>query len=97
MADNWDSFLSGIKNTEPFKVEIKRPVVMITGGTRGVGAGIAEQFAKDGYNLILGFRVNMDVAEKFREYLLAKYGEQYTSNKQDVVAEKVEKVWISSN
>ena len=89
MADNWDSFLSGIKPTEPFKVEIKRPVVMITGGTRGVGAGIAEQFAKDGYNLILGFRANMDVAEKFREYLLAKYGEQYSSNKQDVTAEKV--------
>ena len=51
-----------------------RPVVIITGGTRGIGSGIAEMFAAEGYSLILGFRENVDAAEKFRNHLLEKYG-----------------------
>ena len=50
----------------------RRPVAMITGGTRGIGAGIAEQLGPD-YDLILGFRANVDAAEKFRAQLLEKY------------------------
>ena len=48
-----------------------RPLAMITGGTRGVGAGIAEEFVKDGYNVILGYRANVDAAETFKEYLFS--------------------------
>ena len=51
-----------------------RPIVLITGGTRGIGSGIAEMFAAEGYNLILGFRENVEAAEKFKNHLLEKYG-----------------------
>jgi len=54
----------------------KHPVAMITGGTQGIGSGIAEMFAEDGYDLILGFRENVSAAEKFKVQLLEKYRSQ---------------------
>jgi len=54
----------------------KRPVAMVTGGTRGIGSGIAEMFAEDGYDLILGFRENVSAAEKFKKELIEKYDGQ---------------------
>jgi len=52
------------------------PVAMITGGTRGIGSGIAEMFAEEGYDLILGFREDINAAEKFKTQLLQKYEDQ---------------------
>ena len=49
-------------------------VALITGGTRGIGSGIAEMFAKEKFDLILGFRDNFSAAEKFREGVVEKYG-----------------------
>ena len=41
--------------------------------------GIAEMFAEDGYDLILGFRENVSAAEKFKVQLLEKYRSQNAS------------------
>ena len=38
--------------------------------------GIAEMFAEDGYDLILGFRENVTAAEKFKDQLLQKHRSQ---------------------
>ena len=38
--------------------------------------GIAEMFAEDGYDLILGFRENVNAAEKFKKELMEKYDGQ---------------------
>ena len=38
--------------------------------------GIAEMFAEEGYDLILGFRENVTAAEKFKTQLLQKYKSQ---------------------
>ena len=35
--------------------------------------GIAEMFAEEGYDLILGFRENINAAQKFKTQLLQKY------------------------
>jgi len=50
-----------------------RKVALVTGGTRGIGSGIAEMFAHEGFNLVLGFRDNFEAAEKFRQKLVSKY------------------------
>ena len=42
--------------------------------------GIAEMFAEDGYDLILGFRENVTAAEKFKNQLLQKHGSQNVMN-----------------
>ena len=43
--------------------------------------GIAEMFAEDGYDLILGFRENVSAAEKFKKELVEKYDGQNVRTK----------------
>ena len=49
-----------------------RKVVLITGGTRGIGKSVAERFAKEGYNLVLNYvSENTDIESiknNFKEY-----------------------------
>lgn len=40
------------------------PVVLITGGSRGLGRGIAAQLATEGYSLVLGYRNREDAVQK---------------------------------
>ena len=51
-----------------------RPVVVIRGGTRGIGLAIAQRFADDGYDLLITFRGDEDVARQAREALAGSIG-----------------------
>ena len=46
-------------------LKIKGKTAVITGGTKGIGAGIAEVFAAEGVNLALAFRSDAEGAESF--------------------------------
>ncbi|QFU16296.1 glucose 1-dehydrogenase [Microvirga thermotolerans] len=41
-----------------------RPVVLITGGSRGIGAAVAQLAAQRGYDVAIGYRSDRDAAER---------------------------------
>ena len=53
---------------------IKMKVDIMTGGTRGIGLGIAKCLARDGYNLVLGYHVNHTAAQLAQESIEKEYG-----------------------
>lgn len=50
-----------------------KPVAVITGGTRGIGRGIAEALAEDGFDLLVSYNSNVSAAEDF----VAELGKRY--------------------
>lgn len=59
---------------------------IVTGGTRGIGLGISEQLAQDGYNLILGFNANEEAAQQAKITLESSYGIKVYTIKGDVAS-----------
>lgn len=50
--------------------------VFVTGGARGIGQGIVNALAADGYDLAFSFSASADLAEKLRDELRARYPDQ---------------------
>jgi NAD(P)-dependent dehydrogenase (short-subunit alcohol dehydrogenase family) len=59
-------------------------VAIVTGGTRGIGLGISQQLAFDGYHLIIGFNSNETAAEETKKTLESDYGVKVYPIKGDV-------------
>lgn len=71
---------------------LKGKSAIITGGVRGIGFGIAEEFAAQGANLMLCYRSNDEAAERAKSEL-EKYGTKVILSKGDVCdAEYAERV-----
>ena len=47
---------------------------LITGASGGIGAAIAEAFAKEGYNVVLNYNKNEQRAQNLAEKLSRNYG-----------------------
>lgn len=62
-------------------------LAIVTGGTRGIGWGISQQLARDGYNLILGFNANEEAASTAKTTLESTYGVKVHTIKGDVAEE----------
>jgi 3-oxoacyl-[acyl-carrier protein] reductase len=44
--------------------QTQRPVALVTGGSRGIGAAVVRQLAQDGYDVSMCFRSNQEAADK---------------------------------
>ena len=48
--------------------------VIVTGGSKGIGSGISEVFAKEGANLVINYHSDSVSSEAFSKELMDKYG-----------------------
>ena len=58
--------------------------VIVTGGSRGIGASISKRFAKDGYNIVINYVNNDERANKLKDELENKYKAEVLLVKADV-------------
>ena len=67
---------------------------IVTGGTRGIGLGISQLLARDGYNLILGFNTNEEAASIAKTTIESAYGVEVHTVKGDVAqGSTIEKIF----
>lgn len=59
---------------------------LVTGGTRGIGFGIANSLARDGYNLVLGFNADEDRASASAAKLREDHGVEVACVGGDIAA-----------
>lgn len=72
-----------------------RKNVLITGGSRGIGAAIAHEFAKNNYNIIVNYVNKEETARKLCEELQTKYGVEAIAIKADVSKEEEVKKMVA--
>ncbi|MDR1300405.1 MAG: glucose 1-dehydrogenase [Candidatus Nomurabacteria bacterium] len=62
-------------------------VALVTGASRGIGRATAEEFAKNGANVVINYQNSKEVAEKFAAELQQKYGVQAVAIQADISSE----------
>lgn len=67
---------------------LKGKVVIVTGGSKGVGAGISEVFAQEGASVVIDFRSDAVQGQTFAESLAEKYGVETLAIQADVSREE---------
>lgn len=53
---------------------LENKTVVITGGSRGIGKGIAEEMAKQGAHIAFTFVSSVEKAQQFEQHLMSEYG-----------------------
>ena len=73
---------------------MSKKTVIVTGGSRGIGAAISERFAKEGYNVVINFKSNVEKAEKLKKRLASDYQADILLVKADISNEDDVKMLI---
>jgi len=63
----------GLGRPSPDLATVRVRVVLVTGGTRGIGAAICQQLAAEGANIAAGYWRGRESAEKFHASMTAEY------------------------
>jgi 3-oxoacyl-[acyl-carrier protein] reductase len=76
--------------------DTKKPVAVVTGASRGIGASLAERLATEGFHVVLNFASNEAKAQEVLDRIVAKGGSgtlaQFDVSNSDQVDEKLE--WV---
>ena len=73
---------------------LKGKVAIVTGGARGIGAGISEVLAEEGVNLVIDYRSAPEECEGFAQELARVYGIRTIAVQADISkAEDVERLF----
>lgn len=67
---------------------MERKTVIVTGGSRGIGAAISKKFASEGYNISINYIKNDEQAKKIKEEIESKYQSNVLLVKGDISNEK---------
>jgi 7-alpha-hydroxysteroid dehydrogenase len=62
-----------------------RKTLVISGGTRGIGRAIVEEFAKNGVDIAFTYNSNSDLASEIISDLTEKYGGKYKAYQLDIL------------
>ncbi len=65
-------------------IDSGRPVAVVTGASRGIGAAIAEELARKGYDLVLTCSESITELDYYAEYLEQTYDIKAFSNRTDM-------------
>lgn len=68
-------------------LHLKDKTVIVTGGSKGIGAGIVEVFAQEGANVVINYHSSPEPAEKMVGDFAEKYGVKLIAVKGDVGSE----------
>lgn len=63
---------------------MERKTVIVTGGSRGIGAAISKRFAREGYNISINYIKNDEEANKIKKEIESKYNVEVLLVKGDV-------------
>lgn len=75
--------------------EKQKPVVLVTGASRGIGRACIIEFAKLGYNVAINYNISTDLANELKEYVELTYSVEAITIKCDVSDEQQVKNMIN--
>lgn len=76
-------------------MDFSQKVVLITGGARGLGASIAEEFSKLGANIILNYNNSQAKAESLKQKLKKEYNNKVITIRADISNEEEVKKMVN--
>lgn len=74
-------------------LKLKGKVAIVTGASRGIGAGIAKAFAMEGVKVVVNYAARKEQAERVVAAILAGGGQAVAIQADVSVAEDVKRLW----
>lgn len=65
-------------------MKLKDDVAIVTGGSKGIGASISKELAKEGCNVVINYFKHKEEAKKIKQYIENEFGRKVLISKADI-------------